>query len=192
MNTSGSRPQETTFSQSNSLRRRPRRHSNHSPLNQHNKHVHNFQNLQTCTIDYFLPQNSLRNSNKNNRERFYSYSDDQHTNKRPSHTFDFENTCNYRENVKKAALDKKTRLSSASTASESDSSSSHGSELSGFKIVHRGKVVHNEAEEEADLNDNNCTISCKNEEKRDSNGRFASSLLVVGPNVGEISIPSFA
>jgi len=88
-----------------------------------------------------------------------------------------------------SSYEKNTGNSFASTASDSDSSSnnsSSSSELNGFRIIHEGKVVHNEIEEELD---SPCKIGLKVE---DSYEKFASSVLVIGPNVQEISIPSFA
>jgi len=76
----------------------------------------------------------------------------------------------------------------ASTASESDSSSHASSELSGFKIVHGGKVVHDETEEEPES-----PFDFETSLRVDvGNGKFASSGMVIGPHAKEISIPSFA
>jgi hypothetical protein len=79
----------------------------------------------------------------------------------------------------------------ASTAtSESDSSSHASSELSGFKIVHGGKVVHDETEEEPEspFGFESSTGTLRVDV---GNGKFASSGMVIGPHAKEISIPSF-
>jgi hypothetical protein len=76
-----------------------------------------------------------------------------------------------------------------STASESDSSSSHASsELNGFKIVHRGKIVHDETDEDVDSPSDLRIFLPLNS----SNGKFASSEMVIGPIAKEISLPTFA
>jgi len=77
---------------------------------------------------------------------------------------------------------------SASTASETDasSSSSISSELSGFKIVHNGKTIHNEAEETDSPVRLNLTGYFAAFDTK-----FASSELMVGPQAKEISLPSF-
>ena len=72
----------------------------------------------------------------------------------------------------------------ASTASETDASSA-SSELSGFKIVHDGKTIHNEIEE-ADSPVLNLTGFFA-----PFDTKFASSELMTGPQANEISLPSF-
>jgi hypothetical protein len=81
-----------------------------------------------------------------------------------------------------------SRTSYGSTASESDSSASHASsELTGFKIVHSGKIVHDETEEDVDSPDFGLYLPLNS-----GNGKFASSGMVIGPNAKEISLPTFA
>jgi len=80
---------------------------------------------------------------------------------------------------------------SASDSDANSSNSSTSSELSGFKIVQKGKVVHNEIEEELDSPssyDSYAKIGLKLE---DNCEKFAASVLTTGPNVNEISLPSF-
>jgi len=72
----------------------------------------------------------------------------------------------------------------ASTASETDASST-SSELSGFKIVHGGKTIHNEIEE-VDSPVLNLTGYFA-----PFDTKFASSELMAGPQANEISLPSF-
>jgi len=80
-----------------------------------------------------------------------------------------------------------TKTYYGSTASETDSSGSHASsELNGFKIVHKGKIVHDETEEELE-SPTSFGINCRMESEK-----FASSCLVIGPNAKEISLPTFA
>jgi hypothetical protein len=86
----------------------------------------------------------------------------------------------------KSSPDKATRSSYASTASESDGSHT-SSELSGFKIVHSGKTVHDETEEDFD-SPTDLGMSCRFEE---GNGKFAASDMVIGPNAKNISLPTF-
>jgi hypothetical protein len=86
----------------------------------------------------------------------------------------------------KCSPEKGTRSGYASTASESDGSHT-SSELSGFKIVHRGKIVHDETEEDFD-SPTDLGMSCRFEE---GNGKFAASGMVIGPNAKDISLPTF-
>jgi len=83
-------------------------------------------------------------------------------------------------------LDKQNKLYYASTASSEsdDGSSCRDSELNGFKVVHSGKVLHNETEEEL----LNLHIT---EDFGEGKGRYASSTLVTGPNCQIISLPTF-
>lgn len=76
-----------------------------------------------------------------------------------------------------------------STASESDSNS-HTSELNGFKIVHKGKVIHDETEEEIESPTDFYGRSLYRLEPESM--KFAASILVIGPNAKEISLPTFA
>jgi len=110
--------------------------------------------------------------------------------KRPNYiqnTNNFENqhtNCKYvKENGVKNSSEKYYRAY-ASTASDSDSSTSHSSsELTGFKIVYKGKTIHDETDE--DFEKNECTLGA-------GNGKFASSVMVIGPNAKDISLPTFA
>lgn len=78
-----------------------------------------------------------------------------------------------------------------STASESDSNTSHASsELNGFKIVHKGKVIHDETEEEIESPTDFYGRSLYRFEPEIV--KFAASCLVIGPNCQEISLPTFA
>jgi len=77
----------------------------------------------------------------------------------------------------------------ASTASDSDSNNANTqSDLYGFKIVQNARIIHDEVEEDLDLfeSDNEWPMSSTNTEK------FAASVLTIGPNAKEISLPSFA
>lgn len=158
------------------------------------------QNNIHCTINNNFQHKQPASTYHKFQAHFHSQADDHSAeNKKFNHILvDMEtsqdhsyNSCKYeRKNNRKlsASFEKNLWNSFASTtASESDSSSnnsSSSSELSGFKIVHEGKVVHNEIEE--DLLDSPCLKVEDNYEK------FASSVLVTGPNVMEISLPSFA
>jgi len=77
----------------------------------------------------------------------------------------------------------------ASTASESDSNGSHiSSELSGFKIIHSGKIVHDETED--DILES--PTDFKGKRRPDvEDVKFAASMMTIGPNAKEISLPSF-
>jgi hypothetical protein len=86
----------------------------------------------------------------------------------------------------KSSPEKATRSCYGSTASESDGSHA-SSELSGFKIVHKGKIVHDETEEDFD-SPTDIGMSCRFEE---GNGKFAASGMVIGPNAKDISLPTF-
>jgi hypothetical protein len=86
----------------------------------------------------------------------------------------------------KSSPEKATKSCYGSTASESDGSHA-SSELSGFKIVHRGKIVHDETEEDFD-SPTDLRMSCRFEE---GNGKFAASGLVIGPSAKDISLPTF-
>jgi hypothetical protein len=86
----------------------------------------------------------------------------------------------------KSSPEKATRSCYGSTASESDGSHT-SSELSGFKIVHKGKIVHDETEEDFD-SPTDLGMSCRFEE---GNGKFAASGMVIGPNAKAISLPTF-
>jgi hypothetical protein len=77
----------------------------------------------------------------------------------------------------------------ASTASDSDSKDAYiQSELYGFKIVQNGRVIHDETQEDVDLfeSDDEWPMTAT------SNEKFAASVLTIGPNEKEISLPSFA
>jgi len=77
----------------------------------------------------------------------------------------------------------------ASTASDSDSKEAHiQSELYGFKIIQNGHVIHDETVEDVDLfeSDDEWPMTAT------SNEKFAASVLTIGPNAKEISLPSFA
>jgi len=76
----------------------------------------------------------------------------------------------------------------ASTASDSDSKGYIQSELYGFKIMQNGRMIHDETEEDVDLfeSDDEWPMTATSSEK------FAASVLTIGPNEKEISLPSFA
>jgi len=88
-------------------------------------------------------------------------------------------------NNMKGSPDKYNKIYYASTASESDSAAQ--SELAGFKIVVNGKTIHDETEEDYDLADD----SDKNFDYGAGNGKFASSVMTIGPNAKDISLPTF-
>jgi len=103
---------------------------------------------------------------------------------------DSENHCNFNKYVKGNGSNSPTEGSwsaYASTASESDSSSHISSELTGFKIVHEGNVVHDETEEDFDSSDLSTSRKMDAETKN-----YAASVMVIGPNAKEIPLPSFA
>jgi len=84
---------------------------------------------------------------------------------------------------------KALRMVYASTASDSDSNGAHiQSELYGFKIMQNGRTIHDETEEDVDLfeSDDEWPMTTT------SNEKFAASVLTIGPNAQEISLPSFA
>jgi len=88
----------------------------------------------------------------------------------------------------KKQIDNSNWICYASTASESDGGSHVSSELTGFKIVQSGSVVHDETEEDFDF-----LSESRSSSKSDESGvKFAASLMVIGPDVKEISLPSFA
>jgi len=60
-------------------------------------------------------------------------------------------------------------------------------ELSGFKIVQNGKVLHNEVGEDFDSSDNETSWLGDIQIPK-----FAASTLTIGPNANDISLPSFA
>jgi len=184
------------------LGRKSRRHYYHNLDSLHIQKKGGQDNIH-CTINdnyhYKLPSYTYNKF----QAHFHSQADDHSAdNKKYSHTFvDMDNTqdysynsCKYEKKTSRKmspSYEKNTGNSFASTAaSDSDSSSSNNSssssELNGFKIVHEGKVVHNEIEEDPD---SPYKIGLKVE---DTYEKFAASVLVTGPNVKEISIPSFA
>jgi len=75
-------------------------------------------------------------------------------------------------------MPKHDNASKSTTTSDSDSSAH--SDLSGFKIVHDGKVIHDETEDEVE-----------NLFNYGDGNKYASSVLTVGPNAQSISLPSF-
>jgi hypothetical protein len=83
-------------------------------------------------------------------------------------------------------LDRQNKLYYASTASSEsdDGASNKNPEFVGFKIVHSGKVLHDETEDEL----LNFYIT---EDFGEGKGRYASSTLVTGPNCQIISLPTF-
>jgi len=66
------------------------------------------------------------------------------------------------------------------TGSENETNTNN--ELEGFKIVHNGNTIHNEAQDEIFSDDASTTIYSQ---------YFAASLLTIGPNSEKISLPSF-
>jgi len=64
--------------------------------------------------------------------------------------------------------------------STSDSDSSARSDLSGFKIVYNGSIIHDESEDDY-----------QNFDSSQEDTKYASSELTVGPNHKNISLPSF-
>jgi hypothetical protein len=98
-------------------------------------------------------------------------------------------------NFSKASQDSYyNKLYYASTASDSDSSSSSGAQseitandLIGFKIAHNGKLLHDDTEDEFGYpTDFELSLGLKTEKVK-----FASSTMVIGPNPKDISLPSF-
>mgnify|MGYP001097621408 CR=1 FL=1 len=75
-----------------------------------------------------------------------------------------------------------------SSTAESDNCAQPASELTGFKIVQCGKVVHDEMGEEFDL----FSDQEKNIDSSIDSLKFAASTLTIGPDVKTISLPSFA
>jgi len=75
----------------------------------------------------------------------------------------------------------------ASTADSDNNNNDVFSELSGFKVVQNGRVLHNEAGEDFDSSDNET-----NWLGEIHGAKFAASTLTVGPNAKDISLPSFA
>jgi len=125
-------------------------------------------------------QNLHSNQNKNKSAQKAHYS---------SNYGDYEMNSYYTKgsgNGAKNSREKKSWLAYASTA---DSDNAHvSSELSGFKIVHGGNVIHDETEEDFD---SPAELEIK-EKSKTVYGKYASSVLVIGPNAKEISLPSFA
>jgi len=63
------------------------------------------------------------------------------------------------------------------------------SELNGFKIIQSGKTVHDETEDDF----LESPTDFKGKRRPDAeNVKFAASLMTIGPNAKEISLPSFA
>jgi hypothetical protein len=99
------------------------------------------------------------------------------------------NNQSYGKTMGNKNYDKAYKNAYASTASDSDSKEAYiQSELYGFKIVQSGRTIHDETGEDVDLfeSDNEWPMTATNNEK------FAASVLTIGPNVQEISLPSFA
>jgi len=85
--------------------------------------------------------------------------------------------------------DKAQKMVYASTASDSDHNGGYiQSELYGFKIMQNGRTIHDETEEDVDLfeSDDEWPMTAV------SNEKFAASVLTIGPDAKEISLPSFA
>jgi len=62
------------------------------------------------------------------------------------------------------------------------------SELSGFKIVQNAKTIHDETTEDTDV----FSAGESDSEESQKPTKFASSMMTIGPNAKEISIPMFA
>jgi len=147
-----------------------------------------------CTIDKHLQHKVAATASYKLYNKFQSQSSDCYDD-----TYDLPyNSCKYDKKAyhkmsSSSSTDRNAWNSFASTtASDSDSNSSNNSsELNGFKIVQEGKVLHNEIEEELDSPSHKGTYSRDGLKFGDNFQKFASSVLVTGPNVKEISIPSF-
>lgn len=104
----------------------------------------------------------------------------------------YQTQSNYAKNSKTSYIpsyssDKYSSWSTQNTTG-SDSDSNMTSELKGFKIMQNGKVVHNETHDEVE------TVANMDQFFMEDlpNEKFASSLMTIGPNSKEISLPSFA
>jgi len=198
MTTMCARPYENLnnakYSSHNNKSRRNTYQGTGSPLSQKKGSY----NLQNCTIDKYFQQKFANATHFKSQEQL---SVDYHTNNRKfSHSAvesdnyynDSYNPCKYNRKYSAkspSAYEKSAWNSPASTASDSDGNSSHtsSSELSGFRIVQEGKVLHNEIEEEVEFASDE-----KNSLKLEDNyEKFAASVMVTGPNVNKISIPTF-
>jgi hypothetical protein len=148
------------------------------PSNKPFSHFPNFHPSQRNTS--YQSQNP-QNKNKFNQKPYHS-----------SNSNDYENNYHSDKYAKgngsatKANLEKKSYLAYASTA---DSDNAHvSSELSGFKIVRGANVIHDETEEDFD-SPTDFNFIPKSKIVFD---KYASSVLTIGPNAKEISLPSFA
>jgi len=122
-----------------------------------------------------LPRQFQSNQKNYNNKSYYNQS---------SGDFNFDQfSPNYAKLNTKTTIDNSNWICYASTASESDSGSHASSELTGFKIVQSGSVVHDETEED---------FESSSEKLDESRVKFAASLMVMGPDAKEISLPSFA
>jgi len=87
--------------------------------------------------------------------------------------------------------DKNSKSTNATNTSDSDSNGSNQvSVLSGFKIVHNGRTLHDETYEDADtcfeIEEPILGLLCHS-----SKSKFASSELTMAPSFKNISIPLF-
>ena len=142
-----------------------------------NRPFSHFPNFHPSQRNNFQGQNQNQNQNKNkfNQQKNYFSSGSE------SNQYAKGNG-----SASKAPLEKKNWLAYASTA---DSDNAHvSSELNGFKIVHGGKVIHDETEEDFD-SPTDFNFSPKVKTVYD---KYASSVMTIGPNAKEISLPSFA
>jgi len=122
----------------------------------------------------YLPRHNLQSYNKN----YYNQS---------SEDYNFDQFTPSYAKLNTKQIDNSNWISYASTASESDSGSHISSELTGFKIVQSGSVVHDETEEDFESSSEKSTSKTT-----ENKVKYASSLMVMGPDAKEISLPSFA
>jgi len=94
-----------------------------------------------------------------------------------------QNHSNYAKNFNNRGYSVSDKTTGSTGASDNDGNTIF-SELSGFKIIQNGKTVYDETSQEFDFSDSDSDESQK--------AKFASSVMTIGPNAKEISIPMFA
>jgi hypothetical protein len=145
-----------------------------------NKLFSHFPNFHPSQRNNSYQTQNTQNKNKFNNKGHYSSNGDYDMN------YHSDKYAKGNGSATKANLEKKSYLAYASTA---DSDNAHiSSELSGFKIVRGAHVIHDETEEDFD-SPTDFNFSPKAKIVFD---KYASSILTIGPNAKEISLPSFA
>ena len=135
----------------------------------------------------YKSQNGNYSRCNSNKPVFYMSNTNSRQNNKTQFCFDQFASNHANLNAKKQ-IDNSNWICYASTASESDGGSHASSELTGFRIVQSGGVVHDETEDDYDS-----LSESRSSSKSDESGvKFAASLMVIGPDVKEISLPSFA